>query len=72
MRPNSPTATTSVSRNGSISLTAGRVTLAGAANAAEASGLLILPDETKFIDPADGKEKEETIPQGTPAAPASF
>ena len=60
-------ATTSVSRNGNISLTAGTVTLAGSADATRASGLVILPDQTKFADPTDGIEREETIPQGTPA-----
>lgn len=65
-------ATTSVSRNGNISLTAGTVTLAGSADATRASGLVILPDQTKFADPTDGIEREETIPQGTPSDPAKF
>lgn len=54
-------ATTSVSRNGNISLTGGMVTLTGAADPAAASGLVILPDDNG-----------ETIPQGTAAQPASF
>lgn len=54
-------ATTSVSRNGKISLTGGTVTLTGNANQSQASGIEILPDD-------DG----ETIPQGTPASPAAF
>ncbi|HEX8057467.1 MAG TPA: filamentous hemagglutinin N-terminal domain-containing protein, partial [Novosphingobium sp.] len=55
------TATTSVSRNGAISLTAGTVRLAGASDAGQASGLVILPDEG-----------EETIPQGPTGMPDSF
>jgi filamentous hemagglutinin family protein len=54
-------ATTSVSRNGSIDLMAGTVTLAGASDPAQASGLVITPDSNG-----------ETIPQGTPADPANF
>ena len=54
-------ATTSVSRNGSISMTGGTVTLSGAADAAQASGLVILADDNG-----------ETIPQGTSAQPANF
>jgi filamentous hemagglutinin family protein len=54
-------ATTSVSRNGYIVLTAGTVTLDGGATGATASGIVILPD-------TDG----ETVPQGTPDAPPAF
>ena len=53
--------TTSVSRNGKISLTAGKVTLGGDADATRASGIVILPDAGA-----------ETIPQGTADAPAPF
>ncbi|WP_375287342.1 filamentous haemagglutinin family protein [Sphingomonas sp.] len=53
--------TTSVSRNGKISLTAGTVTLGGDADANRASGIVILPDGSA-----------ETIPQGTADAPAPF
>jgi filamentous hemagglutinin family protein len=53
--------TTSVSRNGSVSLTAGTVTLAGNADKAQASGIVIGVDESK-----------ETIPQGSPDEPANF
>lgn len=53
--------TTSVSRNGKISLTAGTVTLAGDADPTHASGIVILPDGSP-----------ETIPQGTADAPAPF
>lgn len=53
--------TTSVSRNGKISITAGTVTLAGSPNQARASGIEML---------ADGNG--ETIPVGSPAAPAAF
>ena len=54
-------ATTSVSRNGKISLTAGKVTLAGSSVAAQAGGIVILPDASA-----------ETIPQGTADEPPSF
>ena len=54
-------ATTSVSRNGSISMTGGSVTLSGASDPTQASGLVILADDNG-----------ETIPQGTSAQPASF
>jgi len=53
--------TTSVSRNGKISLTAGTVTLTGNADASRASGLVILPDAGA-----------ETIPQGTATEPPAF
>ena len=53
--------TTSVSRNGKVSLTAGTVTLGGDADATHASGIVILPDGSA-----------ETIPQGTADAPAPF
>ena len=54
-------ATTSVSRNGTISLMAGTVTLAGADVQGEASGLVITPDKNG-----------ETVPQGSAAEPANF
>lgn len=54
-------ATTSVSRNGSISLLGGTVTLAGADLKSEASGLVITPDKNG-----------ETVPQGTSDEPANF
>jgi|GEM_PF-963284 len=54
-------ATTSVSRNGNISLTGGTVILGGGTAGSTASAIVILPD-------SDG----ETIPQGTPASPPSF
>lgn len=54
-------ATTSVSRNGKISLTAGTVTLGGDADAGRASGIVITPDTNG-----------EVIPQGTADAPAAF
>lgn len=54
-------ATTSVSRNGTISLLAGTVTLAGATNPGEAGGLVITPDDNG-----------EVIPRGTAAIPAPF
>jgi filamentous hemagglutinin family protein len=54
-------ATTSVSRNGTISLLAGTVNLVGATDPARASGLVITPDTNG-----------ETIPQGSAAAPPSF
>jgi filamentous hemagglutinin family protein len=53
--------TTSVSRNGKISLVGGTITLAGDADPAHAAAIEILPD-------ANG----ETIPQGSANAPASF
>lgn len=55
------TATTSVARNGKISITAGQVTLGGSANAAAAGALVITPDDNG-----------ETIPQGTANEPARF
>lgn len=54
-------ATTSVSRNGSISILGGNITLSGADIAGEASGLVITPDKNG-----------ETVPQGTSAEPANF
>ncbi len=54
-------ATTSVSRNGTISLTAGTVNLLGSADPSQASGLVILADDNG-----------ETIPQGTSGLPDSF
>lgn len=54
-------ATTSVSRNGSISLLGGTVTLTGAEIQGEASGLVITPDKNG-----------ETVPQGTTQEPANF
>lgn len=54
-------ATTSVSRNGKIALIAGKVTLTGDAIADHASGVTITADDNG-----------ETIPQGSPASPASF
>jgi len=54
-------ATTSVARNGAISLTAGTVTLAGGTDTAHAGGLVILADPSAA-----------TVPQGTPADPPSF
>lgn len=53
--------TTSVSRNGKIALLGGTVTLAGASDPAQASGLVILPDSNG-----------ETIPQGTTDSPPNF
>lgn len=55
------TATTSVARNGKISLTAGEIVLGGNANAAMAGGLVITPDDNG-----------ETIPVGTANEPAGF
>ncbi|WP_432787602.1 beta strand repeat-containing protein [Novosphingobium rhizosphaerae] len=55
------TATTSVSRNGKIALTAGTVTLTGDADAAHASGITITADDNG-----------ETIPQGSASSPATF
>ncbi len=54
-------ATTSVSRNGKISLLAGQVTLTGSDNLNQASGITITPDDNG-----------ETIPQGSPDSPPSF
>lgn len=54
-------ATTSVSRNGKIALSAGTVTLTGDDNPDHASGITITPDDNG-----------ETIPQGSPDSPASF
>jgi filamentous hemagglutinin family protein len=54
-------ATTSVSRNGKIALTAGTVSLAGAADPARAAGIVISADDNG-----------ETIPQGTADARPSF
>ncbi|WP_353229008.1 filamentous haemagglutinin family protein [Novosphingobium sp.] len=54
-------ATTSVSRNGFIQLTAGAVNLGGGTSGATASGIVILPDD-------DG----ETVPQGTADSPPAF
>ncbi|MEP9360952.1 filamentous haemagglutinin family protein [Sphingomonas sp. KR3-1] len=54
-------ATTSVSRNGKISLTGGTITLGGNSNAALASGIEIVADDNG-----------ETIPQGTANEPAGF
>ena len=53
--------TTSVSRNGKISLTGGTVTLGGSASQSQASAIVILPDAST-----------ETIPQGTANEPAPF
>ena len=53
--------TTSVSRNGVVSLTAGHVTIAGGVDAAHAGGISILPD-------TDG----QTVPQGTAGEPPNF
>lgn len=54
-------ATTSVSRNGNIALTGGRITLSGSANPSQAGGIVILPDDNG-----------ETIPQGSASSPANF
>jgi filamentous hemagglutinin family protein len=54
-------ATTSVSRNGSISLTGGVIALSGSSIQGEASGLVITPDENG-----------ETVPQGSSAEPVNF
>ncbi|MFM9935718.1 MAG: filamentous hemagglutinin N-terminal domain-containing protein, partial [Novosphingobium sp.] len=54
-------ATTSVSRNGVISLTAGHVTLSGGADRDHAGAIAILPDENG-----------ETVPQGTASEPPNF
>jgi filamentous hemagglutinin family protein len=54
-------ATTSVSRNGKISLTAGTITLTGDADAGKASAIEILADDNG-----------ETIPVGSASEPASF
>ncbi len=53
--------TTSVSRNGKISLTGGLINLAGAASANQAGGLVIVPDLSL-----------ETVPKGTAAQPPNF
>ncbi|TNE43808.1 MAG: filamentous hemagglutinin N-terminal domain-containing protein [Sphingomonadales bacterium] len=53
--------TTSVARNGKISLTSGHITLGGSVNAREAGALVITADENG-----------ETIPQGAPNEPAGF
>ncbi len=53
--------TTSVSRNGVISLTAGHVSLSGGANSGSAGALSILPDENG-----------ETVPQGSADEPPNF
>lgn len=55
------TATTSVARNGKISLTGGQITLGGNVKTAGASGLIITPDMNG-----------ETIPVGTATEPAGF
>ncbi len=55
------TATTSVSRNGTISLTAGTINLVGTEANGFASGVAILDDASP-----------ETVPQGTADAPPSF
>lgn len=54
-------ATTSVSRNGKISITAGTITLTGSPNATMASGIEIVADDNG-----------ETIPVGSPSEPATF
>lgn len=54
-------ATTSVSRNGTISLTAGTVRISGGSDTAHAGGISILDDPST-----------ETVPQGTADEPASF
>ncbi|RIA46328.1 filamentous hemagglutinin family protein [Hephaestia caeni] len=54
-------ATTSVARNGKISLTAGNIHLGGSGNASAASALVITPDDNG-----------ETIPVGTADQPAGF
>ncbi|MEO0030988.1 MAG: hypothetical protein RIS94_746 [Pseudomonadota bacterium] len=54
-------ATTSVSRNGTISLTAGHVVIGAGADAAHAGGISILEDTNG-----------ETVPQGTADSPANF
>ncbi len=53
--------TTSVSRNGKISLTGGTILLTGSGDPAHASGIVITPDTSS-----------ETIPQGTASEPANF
>lgn len=55
------TATTSVARNGKISVTSGQVTLGGSSNAKAAGAIVITADENG-----------ETIPQGTANEPAAF
>ncbi|WP_298191391.1 filamentous haemagglutinin family protein [Novosphingobium sp.] len=53
--------TTSVSRNGTISLTAGTIRISGGSDTAHAGGLVILNDAST-----------ETVPQGTAAEPPAF
>lgn len=53
--------TTSVSRNGTISLTAGTIRISGGSDTAHAGGLVILDDAST-----------ETVPQGTAAEPPAF
>ncbi|OYW16586.1 MAG: hypothetical protein B7Z39_01005 [Novosphingobium sp. 12-64-8] len=53
--------TTSVSRNGVVSLTAGHITLSGGADTDHAGAIAILPDTNG-----------ETVPQGTADEPPSF
>lgn len=53
--------TTSVSRNGTISLTAGTIRISGGSDTAHAGGLVILDDPST-----------ETVPQGTADEPPSF
>lgn len=53
--------TTSVSRNGKISILAGNITFKGDADPTRAAGITMLPDDSG-----------ETIPQGSPHEPAKF
>ncbi|OYU36050.1 filamentous haemagglutinin family protein [Novosphingobium sp. PASSN1] len=53
--------TTSVSRNGAISLTAGTIRITGGSDAAHAGGIAILDDAST-----------ETVPQGTASEPPAF
>ncbi|ATY34220.1 hypothetical protein CVN68_21530 [Sphingomonas psychrotolerans] len=53
--------TTSVSRNGKISITGGNILLAGAADPGKASGIEMIADDNG-----------ETIPQGSASEPATF
>ncbi|WP_225206568.1 filamentous haemagglutinin family protein [Novosphingobium huizhouense] len=55
------TSTTSVSRNGAISLTAGHVVIAAGEDPAHAGGIAILEDDNG-----------ETLPQGTAGSPPNF
>lgn len=55
------TTTTSVSRNGKISITSGSITLSGSSDPAKASGIEMLADDNG-----------ETIPIGSVAEPANF